>query len=404
MPWLYRYGVQNLAQLSRLSGQPNLALFRHALALAPDDEHLRWQAGVAMAEVDQTEEAAMTLQPLIDGSQRHPQVAEVLLASLFDSGQDRSALSYYKQIRPQPPLASGTATRVVAAYVRQEGKVPAEETFQLLGEVFGWSATAAAQRQAAQLQAPGFWASQTGGQIIAAMQWRDQPPVQPSLLVPWAQTIEASTAAALEVKAGSLSLGEELLANGGFEEQDMLTNYPSGWHPALLASGMPWNLGAFVVGADHRYASEGMASLRIDGIFIEHQPDRETATAGLVHPPVMVKADLPYLLSFNYCTADLTDGAPSLFLHNDPQVFMQERGFPGTNGQWRRVIIVGWNRSGHDTMLTPLLRSRSTGSVWFDQVSLRPLLSGTVLAARDPVVTIDEPITTARCIGPPMLQ
>lgn len=400
LPWLYRYGVQNLAQLSRLAGRPDPRLFEYALTLAPNDEHLRWQAGVALAEVGQSAEAATILQPLMNDTSRYPQLTEVLLASIFDSGQNSQALNFYQQLATRPELDSGTATRVVAGYLHQAGKVPPDQTFWLLSEVFGWlNTTPAAQTYEAQLRAPGFWGSSFGQRINAAMQWREQPQPIPPAPVVWAITPRERAAVVLQVPPDSLRLGDELLTNGGFEMQNLLTNYPLGWKPALLTSGSPWNLGAFIVGADHSHASEGTAALRIEGIFAEQQPDRETSTAGLIHPPVTIQPGKPYLLSFAYCTADLVGGTPSIFLNNDPQVLLSEHSLPGTDGYWRWVTVIAWNRSGREAAVTPLLRLRNEGNVWFDQLSLRPLIAPQVEARDTPVIVVDEASTGAPDCG-----
>lgn len=402
-PWLYRYGLQNLAQVLRLTGRPAPELFARALALSPDDQHLRWQAGIALAESGRMEEAAAALRPLaVSGTSPSAEIAEALLAALLTTGQDAEAISTYEGLAPAPQLTSGTAARLVGAYLRQVGLVPPEHTAPLLRAAFGWSAASeAARAREAELSSPGFWAGPFGEAIRAALMWRDHPPWRAHGALSWQGTTVDQAAAALGVSPADLSLGPELVANGGFEAQQALTGYPTGWQPALATAGTPWNLGAFVIEADAGHAAEGAAALRVDGLVVERRADREAAAAGLVSQPITLGVGQPYVLSLAYCTAGVAP-EPSIFLANEAGVLLQEVGFPPTAGRWRRFVIVGWNRTDRDASVTPLLRLRSEGSVWFDSLSLRPLVLAQPLQARETTVVSDEALgLRGRCAEAP---
>src|SRR5437868_4661779 len=63
-PDLYARLVFNRAQLARLHNEAQPALYERAVALAPGDDHVRWQAGAALADMGDADAAATVLLPL----------------------------------------------------------------------------------------------------------------------------------------------------------------------------------------------------------------------------------------------------------------------------------------------------------------------------------------------------
>src|SRR5256885_9827058 len=86
-PDLYARLIFNQAQLARLHNQSPSALYERAVALAPADDHVRWQAGAGLANVGDADAAATILLPLAARQPTNPTVAELLLASLIDASR-----------------------------------------------------------------------------------------------------------------------------------------------------------------------------------------------------------------------------------------------------------------------------------------------------------------------------
>jgi len=148
-----------------------------------------------------------------------------------------------------------------------------------------------------------------------------------------------------------------------------------------MATGDPWNKGAFIGGVDILGAYSGNVA-RVNGLWLQHHEDKEVARCGYWRldeeqhdlRSITLTVGSPYLLSFYHRTENLADGAATVWVSYDPMVlFAHDHGLPGTHGAWRRFVAVGWNRSDAEAAISPLVRSFATGSVAFDNVQVRPV-------------------------------
>jgi hypothetical protein len=169
----------------------------------------------------------------------------------------------------------------------------------------------------------------------------------------------------------------------------MVNSVGQGWHRSFMSTGRPWNFALFVVGADRSRAYEGRAALRVEGVQIEQQADREPARAGLWHSSISIPAGAAYSVSFAYTTLGLADNGASFWLSDQPLLGVaSDHYLAASEGQWREVTVVAWNRSGKDAAIAPLVRAWGQGSLWVDAVSVRLLSLPRGIAPGPPVVDV----------------
>jgi hypothetical protein len=135
----------------------------------------------------------------------------------------------------------------------------------------------------------------------------------------------------------------------------------------------PFNIAAFVVGVDSDNAWNGSRSMRVDGLYREQKPKRSVARAGFWHNDhIPLKPDTPYVISFAYRTYQVKGNVAAVWLTGGKDVLWQhDKRLPPTGGEWIHKTFVGWNHSGGEVRVRPLLRSFGEGSVWFDDFSIR---------------------------------
>ncbi len=95
-----------------------------------------------------------------------------------------------------------------------------------------------------------------------------------------------------------------------------------------------------------------------------------------------------------YRTKDAADGAAALWLSFDGRTlrgYNSERGFPATDGEWRRVTIIAWKQPSNDWSINPLLRSWGQGSIWFDDFSVRRInfVGQRIIPTHDALIQVD---------------
>ncbi len=82
-------------------------------------------------------------------------------------------------------------------------------------------------------------------------------------------------------------------------------------------------------------------------------------------------------------------GDVTFYLADDGQVITgSDYSLPPTDGRWMQVVVVGWNLAHSDTFVRPLLRSFSEGTVWFDDLTIREIMTSAPLAPQPPIVRI----------------
>jgi tetratricopeptide (TPR) repeat protein len=174
----------------------------------------------------------------------------------------------------------------------------------------------------------------------------------------------------LGVPVTDVELGPNLVENSGFE---VIRKKPEGWKWSDMFNREPFNAAAFAGGGEELLSFEGQQVIRVDGFWVRRQEDRSLARAGFGQRSEVVLAEnLPYLFSLYYRTLRVPDGKASAWVSGDPKVLWAlDHGVVATNGAWRRFVAIGWNRSGAEAAIHPLVRSFAAGSVEFDDVQIR---------------------------------
>lgn len=410
-PQFIAAALLNYAQVRRLNGADVARSYQHALSFTPDNLHLRLRTGEALARAGDYTAAVDTLLPFVNTQPQAVDLVRLLIELFIVTGKYDQALVLYMQTPTPPTLAPDAAAALLLGLSREPTVVPTGTQRLLLAHVLRLDPQSETFRRLAdRLLAPEAATNPLATALVQTLTWQAvcfpthrgtmaacataQTPVV-ALVSP------AMVANMLGVAADALQIGPELITNGDFElttayADDQLltpaTGDPTGWLPSIMASGNPWNLGAFVVGLDALHHVSGSRSLRIDGLFIDHLSDREPARAGLLYPRVVIESGGPYLISFYYRTERISDIGATVWLSDNPKVLSAgDYALPQTFGAWKRVLLIAWNRSGTTATIQPLLRSFSEGSVWFDAFSIRPLSVRTPISPIDMLPLIVDP-------------
>lgn len=185
----------------------------------------------------------------------------------------------------------------------------------------------------------------------------------------------------LGLKEGDFELGDNLLANGGFETGDL---HPANWEWATWTGSGIWEEALYIGGLDRSESYEGSHAIRITGLWIRDAAGREASRAGYWAQAVTLKPRTSYLLSFYYKTQNLRKGQAALWLGESPNVlFAGDYMLPDTNGSWRKFIVLGRNKGAEPAEIRPLLRTWGVGDVWFDGVMLQEIILGPQVQVAD---------------------
>lgn len=392
-PRLAARAIMNAAQWQRAQGAPDAALYQSALALDPGDDHLRLQAGAGLQAAGAYAAAAAALEPLAARPGANQATVLALLGSLVAAGENAQALALYQRAGG-PSVPPWVAAGLLLAPAVRSGEAGATTTGALAETVFGLDRTVPDFGGAiTRLSESAFWAGAVGARARAALAWAGRPP-------PEGRPVNATPdtgvlAALLRSDAEPQTLGPEQIVNGGFEQPSLVNSVGQGWHASFMSTGRPWNFGLFLVGVDSSRAYQGRAALRVEGIELEQRADREPARAGLWHSAIAIPAGAAYAMSFVYTTRGLADNGASFWLGDEPLLAPAgDQYLPAAEGQWRRVTVVAWNRSGKDAAIAPLLRAWGQGSLWVDSVSVR-------LLSLAPAGGLRPPLTDVRLAGAP---
>lgn len=377
LPGILERAIFNYAQLSRLHGIVQPSLYLRSLAHFLDDTHIRLQTVAALTEAGQQDAATHVLQPLINQHNLDGQAAQILLATLIIGGDKQKAVQTYQHFSSHPQLSPGIAARVLSGFLKSGSNVPPDVTRHLLANVFGANHHITPLRSLGKrLSAPDFWDTTLGQKSRAALQWSTQPITGTDLAAQPPEPDRALVAAQLEVAAESIRFGPELVTNGSFEQYDLFQDRLSGWYYSFMSIKKPFDVAAFVVGLDSGNPWNGSLSMRVDGLYREDNPSLSNARAGFWHrSDITIQPDTPYIVSFAYRTRHVRGKAAAIWLTGEQDVFWRgEKRLPPTGGEWKQETIIGWNRSGREATIRPLLRSWGQGSVWFDDFSVRELI------------------------------
>ncbi len=399
------YILVNYAQLLRLVGSENSTLYEQALKASPNNLHLRIQTAEALVRTRRFDDATVTLlehsKALADTSSE-----ELLVELLISTGRYNLALQQIETSSPTFSLAPDTAAALWQGLRDQNVPLPLTARVSLLRWLLRLNPDAPAIKHLASAL---LNADNDDPKLARTIKWQQtcftQIAKQHNQCIPKQNAVLISTnlaARLLQIPEQALQLGTDIVYSGNFVLPEpcihcqplslSISNVPD-WQPSIMADGKTWQAGAFVVGLAPQDRTNECCTLRVDGLKIEFlDANLEPARAGMVHDPITVTHELPYLVSFVYRTQDVTEPGASIWLSEKPEVFFAgDKFLPHTNGAWKRVTIIAWNRSGQDATIQPLLRSFSEGSVWFDDFSVRPILVDKPIEPREAIVSISNP-------------
>ena len=372
--WQARW-LLNMAQLHRLHGMPANEQLMSALDLAPNNPHLRWQAAEVAAANDDCDHAIELLEPIT--STLSPLAQELMLRCLLDTEQDTRAALFYNAYTPRLHLSGGLATRLLyglSTNPEVAAAVDPRQTALLIARVTDtnfYSPPFQAWMQT--YLTPDFWQQEQGQRLADALAWLRHTPAAQFPIGDASPPDPALVATLLDLPPDAVQLGPELLANGAFGGYQPLTRRVPAWQAHYWRDGTVVNFGLFVLGVDAAPDLPNRAALRVSTIYRENNPDRKGTRAGFWYAePITLTAQTAYVFHFAYRTHGLEGHGPALFLTEARDVmFRNDRDFAASEGQWRRVTVVGWNQSEHEQTVRPLLRMWAHGDVWFTDVSMR---------------------------------
>ena len=173
------------------------------------------------------------------------------------------------------------------------------------------------------------------------------------------------------------TLGPNLVQQGDFEGHT--GGHWQGWAVADYATGRTTAepSGTFVAGADPLDAMMGGLSARIEGLWVRDVTD--PGVFGLVTQDqgrygsyaIAILPQQTYLISGLYRTRNSSECV--LISLGNPQVGLLDERLPATAGVWRRFVLTGCHTDASAQQMQLLLRLCGTGSVWFDDISVRQM-------------------------------
>lgn len=397
VPILGAQALLNYGQWLRLRGEERTWPYRLARDLMPWDAHMRWQHGAALLRAGDpaAADALLDLQPALG--------ADTLLGrdtsdALVDADRPTDALNWSIVDGRLGPISPRMAAYLVGAALDGRIGLPHDELDRALESAFALEPGGPEAELLRDVTArPDFWASPAGERTRSSLRWiassgalRYREPAR----LPSAGSDPkraAMVASMLGVSADAVSLGPNLVEHGDFERWPA----PTPWSASYMTR-PPWNTGIFVVGGDDGIGNAGARALRIDGLLSTSRPDAEPARAGLWHGAIRIPRDRAYVAVVRYRT--MGDESAAVYLSSDARTFDPlEVRLPPTGGVWREAAIVAWNRSGADAIVEPLLRSFSTGTVWFDDFAVHVLDGPGVGRARDAIIQVaDADVSSTR--------
>ena len=391
IPVCLSHAILNFARLKQLNGTLDANIYGQATKLNPYNQHVRLLAGNAFAQSDNYVDAIKTLFPLSLGESISPDVANILLPLLATQSRWADILPLSEKSPSDHWTVSTASTVILASVNMNQLNIPTS----ILANALGLSVSDPEMELLVPLiHSPDFWRSNIGLHLLKILTLRaslhyDYPPSKVSLskeqLNPWSN---------VDLNFEQAIVGNNLIYAGDFATQGTCAKISSspwclfpGWSPSLMTTGNPWNRALFVISADDQIIKNNRMA-RIDGLLIENDPNKEPARAGIRSSPILLKPVSIYVISFTYKTDTLSS---SLWINNDPAVISsKEHLLLPTQGKWARFTMIGWNHKQTAQTVSPILRLWSTGTVWFDDFSVREIrrTDGQPIPPRDPIIDI----------------
>jgi len=182
----------------------------------------------------------------------------------------------------------------------------------------------------------------------------------------------------------AISLGPDLVNNGDFEVRQE-DNFP-GWIWSDMFNRAPFNAANFIGGQDDLISLRGDHYARIEGLWVQFDGAKSRARAGFwqrrnpkdSQREIVLFPDRPYLVSLYYRTSNLSnDAIATIWVSDDPALlWANDYRLPSTDGDWRHFVAVGWNRTGGEARIEPLVRLFGVGQVEYDALQIMPVTVG----------------------------
>jgi tetratricopeptide (TPR) repeat protein len=196
----------------------------------------------------------------------------------------------------------------------------------------------------------------------------------------------------LGVPVEDVELGPNLVENGRFES--WTGGSPKQWTWVTQFNQEMRGAAVFVGGDETLCFWDGHTAARVDGLWVQDQEGKESARAGFRwHDAIDLMAESAYFISFKYRTVRSSDGGTAVWLTgSDDVLWSHNHRVAASDGSWYGFVAVGWNHSGGERQIYPLLRSYVTGTAAFDNVQVRPieLAEGTTVGTRKTVLWMRE--------------
>lgn len=360
----------NHGTLALLWGQPAHAVARMQPALnrQPHDPFLRWQLGQALAVEGDLDGAIAALRPLADDPNASILALRLLIILLAEQGAaDESFAVWSQQDVTRMRLPTRTAAHLLNIARNQSSAPDPSLSFALALQVLDVDATDPAnQLLLEELRHPDFWDTARGQMLLSALTWLTAPIPPAAEDIPESPDLQV-VADLLGVPVTQIGIGDELLLNGSFEQDDYVQLFPQHWQQwsmRFLRGGLERENTALVVGLTDDSIHGNMA-LRVESLWRTRQDALERVRAGALSHPVAMQSNAPYVLTFRY--KSIATGRDAIQLSMPTfNLSLSEA------AQWQAVTVV-FRTNENTTQIAPLLRLWREGTVWLDAVSLRPL-------------------------------
>lgn len=192
-------------------------------------------------------------------------------------------------------------------------------------------------------------------------------------------TGETFIADRIGVTSSQVGLGPDQVGGGGFEDEASGATLDY-WRLNQMADGVSWGEGLFIGGRDIFMPAAGEIAGRIDGLWQGDPVDSVPASAGFqlegvipIAPSQAFLVDLRYRSSgrAESSNAAVNLGGTFAVLASEGIEWGDEVRLPGAGNGWQREFLLVINPAEEEQTMRLLLRNWGTGSVWFDEVTIR---------------------------------